>query len=250
MEHHIALAAEKIAHIGPIPITNSLITTWIVMAIIIAFAYFAGKNIKKIPSGLQNFAEMIVEALYDTVESLAAEKTKRFFPIVATFFIFIIMANYIGLLPGIGTIGIKEVRYEGEHITETLVPLFRSANSDINITLGLALISVFATHYFSITSLGIKDYLKRYFSLNPVYLFVGLLEIIAEITKVVSLSFRLFGNIFAGEALLVTISGLFAFLVPLPFMMLELLVGFVQATVFMMLTLVFMVILTEKHEAH
>jgi F-type H+-transporting ATPase subunit a len=128
--------------------------------------------------------------------------------------------------------------------------LFRSINSDLNVTLALALISVGATHYYSISNLGIGDYLKRYFSLNPVNLFVGLLEIVAEFTKILSLSFRLFGNIFAGETLLVTISALFAFILPLPFLFLEIIVGFVQAAIFMMLTLVFMVILTEKHASH
>ncbi len=246
MSASIEIAAEKITQIGPLPITNSLITTWIGMAVIITFAYFAGKNIKKIPSGLQNFAELVIETLYSTMENLAGERTKRIFPIIATFFILIIVSNYLGLLPGVGTIGIHEI-HDGK---EVLVPLFRSANSDINLTLALALISVGVTHYFSITTLGIVDYLRRYFSINPVLLFVGLLEIVAEITKILSLSFRLFGNIFAGEALLTTISGLFAFFVPLPFMALELLVGFVQATVFMMLTLVFIVILTEKHEVH
>ena len=130
------------------------------------------------------------------------------------------------------------------------VTLFRSVNSDLNVTLALALISVGVTHYYSISSLGIVDYLKRYFSINPVNLFVGLLEIIAEITKILSLSFRLFGNIFAGEALLMTISSLFAFVLPLPFIFLEIIVGFVQAAIFMMLTLVFMVILTEKHASN
>ena len=113
-------------------------------------------------------------------------------------------------------------------------------------TLSLALISVVVTHYYSVTALGIVDYLKRYFSFNPANLFVGLMEIISEITKILSLSFRLFGNIFAGETLLVTISSIAAFILPLPFMLLEIIVGFVQAAIFMMLTLVFMTILTEK----
>jgi len=246
MTANIEIAAEKIYDFGPLPITNSLITTWIVMLIIVSFAYFAGRKIKKIPDGLQNLAEIIIESLFNTMEDLAKDRTKKFFPFVATFFIFIVVANYFGLLPGIGTLGI----FEHQNGKEVFVPLFRSANSDINLTLALAVISVGVTHYFSITSLGLIDYLKRFFSLNPVLLFVGLLEIIAEITKILSLSFRLFGNIFAGEALLTTISGLFAFFVPLPFMALELLVGFVQATVFMMLTLVFMVILTEKQTTH
>lgn len=242
----IQIAAEKVFQIGPLPITNSLIMTWIVMAILIIFAYLSGRNIEKIPHGLQNFAEIVVENLYNVIEGIAGHLTERIFPIIATFFIFIITANYLGLLPGIGTIGLKEI-HDGK---EVLVPFFRSANADLNLTLALALISVVVTHYVAVTTVGIGDYLKRYFSLNPIYLFVGMLEIIAEFTKIISLSFRLFGNIFAGEALLTTISNLLAFIAPLPFMMLELLVGFVQATVFMMLTLVFVTILSEKHEAH
>lgn len=246
MEAHLEISAEALGHIGPLEITNSLIMTWIVMAVIIVFAYFAGKNASKIPSGISNFAEMVVEGLYSNIETLAGRLTNRIFAIIATFFIFIIVGNYFGLLPGVGTIGLKEVR-DGH---EVLTPLFRPPAADLNFTLALALISVLFTHYIAVTTIGFSAYLSRYLSLNPIYLFVGLLEIIAEFTKIISLSFRLFGNIFAGEALLTTISSLFAFVAPLPFMMLELLVGFVQATVFMMLTLVFIVILSEKHEAH
>ena len=242
----IQIAAEKVFQIGPLPITNSLIMTWIVMAFLIIFSYFVGNNIEKVPGRVQSFAELLIEFLYKTVEDLAGERTKRIFPIIATFFIFIITANYFGLLPGVGTIGIKEI----QNGKEVLVPLFRSANADLNLTLALALISLAVTHYFAVTTVGVADYLRRYFSLNPIYLFVGALEIVSEFTKIISLSFRLFGNIFAGEALLATISNLLAFIAPLPFMGLELLVGFVQAAVFTMLTLVFIVILTEKHEAH
>ena len=242
----VEIAAEKIVQIGPLPITNSLIMTWVVIGALAFFAFWVNKNIKEIPDRLQSFAELIVEGLYNTVEGLAGERSKRIFPVVATFFIFIITANYFGLLPGINTIGIKEI-HNGK---EVLVPLFRSANADLNLTLSLALISVVLTHYYSITTIGLVAYQKRYFSLNPVFLFVGLLEIVSEFTKIISLSFRLFGNIFAGEALLSTISNLLAFIAPLPFMGLEILVGFVQAAVFTMLTLVFIVILTEKHEAY
>ncbi|OGY23864.1 MAG: ATP synthase F0 subunit A [Candidatus Woykebacteria bacterium RBG_13_40_7b] len=239
----ISLSAEKIIGIGTFPITNTLITTWLTMAILGTFGFLATKSIKMIPSGIQNFAEIVVEFLYNTVEDLAGStRAKRFFPIVATFFIFIISANYFGLLPGFNTIGFYENHLDGK----VFIPFFRSVNSDLNVTLALALISVAVTHYYSITTLGIIDYIKRYISLNPANLFVGLLEIVAEITKVLSLSFRLFGNIFAGEALLITMSTLFAFILPLPFMFLELIVGFVQAAIFMMLTLVFMVVLTEK----
>lgn len=246
MEPHIEVAAETIGHIGPLPVTNSLLMTWIVMAVLILFAYFSSRNLRKAPQGLQNFAEMIVEGLHSTIENLAGSLTSRIFALIATFFVLIITSSYFGLLPGVGTIGIKEV-HDGH---EVLVPLLRPAAADMNFTLALALISVVMTHFFAITTIGIGAYLGRFFSLNPIYLFVGLLEIVAEFTKLISLSFRLFGNIFAGEALLTTISSILAFFAPLPFMGLELLVGFVQATVFMMLTLVFITILAEKHEMH
>src|SRR5258708_1400525 len=155
-----------------------------------------------------------------------------------TFFLFIMVGNLLGLLPGFGT------------ITHHSVPLLRSINSDLNTTLALALISAVTTHIFAIKYVGLKNYLKRWVSLNPIFLFVGLLEIVGEFTKIISLSFRLFGNIFAGEVVLSTISQIFAFIVPLPFYFLEIIVGFVQAAVFMMLTLVFMVLLTEKHGEH
>src|SRR3989344_1119525 len=242
----IEFAAEKLFNIGSLPITNALLTTLVVSTLIITFALLATRKMKKVPGDLQNFAETLVEGLLNLIEPLAGEKTRRFFPFIATFFIFIITANYFGLLPITSGFGLVRA-FNGQ---ETIVQLFRSINSDLNSTLALALISVGVTHYFSVTTLGLVGYLKRYLSLNPIYLFVGFLEIISEFTKIISLSFRLFGNIFAGETLLTTVSSLFAFVIPLPFMFLELLVGFVQATVFMMLTLVFMIILTEKHEAH
>ena len=245
-EVHVALSAEKLFSIGPFPVTNSILTTWIVTLLLIAFAYFATRKIKAVPGFLQNIAESMVEAFQDLVSSVAGEKTKVFLPIVTTFFFFIIVGNYFGLLPGVGSIGFFEM-HEGQ---KTFVPFFRSINSDLNTTLALALVSVFATHYLSIKYLGLGGYLGKFFSLNPIFLFVGLLEIVSEITKLFSLSFRLFGNVFAGEVLLTTASTkLFAYIVPIPFYFLELLVGFVQALIFAMLTLVFMVILTQK-ETH
>lgn len=246
MEPHIEVSAEPLWHIGSFTINNSLIMTWIVMIVLVTFAFFAGRKIQKYPTGLQNFAEMVIEGLHSNIESLAHNLTKRIFPLIATFFLFIMVSNYFGLLPGVGTIGLKEIK-EGK---EVLVPIFRPPAADLNFTLALALISVVMTHYISLTTIGASAYIARFLSFNPIYLFVGILEIVAEFTKIISLSFRLFGNIFAGEALLTTISSLLAFIAPLPFMMLELLVGFVQATVFMMLTLVFITILAEKHEAH
>lgn len=239
----ITLYAEKLFSISALPITNTLVTTLITSLFLSLLAFVISKNVTLIPGKIQSLAEIIIETIFSTIENLSDKKrATRFFPVVATIFIFIIVANYLGLLPGFGTFGIFKHHSSGS----TFVPILRSVNSDLNVTLALALISVVMTHYYSISTLGIINYLRRYFSLNPVNLFVGLLEIVAEITKILSLSFRLFGNIFAGETLLVTISALFAFGLPLPFMFLEIIVGFVQAAIFMMLTLVFMVILTEK----
>ena len=258
-EVHVALSAEKLFSIGPFPVTNSLVTTWIVTLLLIAFAFFATRKIQAVPGFLQNIAESMVEVFQDLVSSVAGEKTRVFLPIITTFFFFIIVGNYFGLLPGVGSVGFflpadasHQAMQAGEthEGQKTFVPFFRSINSDLNTTLALALVSVFATHYLSIRYLGLGGYLGKFFSLNPIFLFVGLLEIVSEITKLFSLSFRLFGNVFAGEVLLTTASTkLFAIIVPIPFYFLELLVGFVQALIFAMLTLVFMVILTQK-ETH
>jgi len=243
MESHVALAAEKIFQIGPLPVTNSILTTWIVTLILLAFAFFATKKIETVPKGLQNIAESAVEAFQDLTSSVAGEKTMVFLPIVATFFFFILFGNYLGMLPGIGSVGF----FQSTHGEKVFVPLFRSINADLNTTLALAIVSLVATHFLSIRYLGLGGYLGKFFSLNPIFLFVGLMEIVGEITKIFSLSFRLFGNIFAGEVLLTTASTkLFAFVIPIPFYFLEILVGFVQALIFAMLTLVFMVILTQK----
>ena len=235
----VTLAAERIAQIGSLPITNTVLTTWLVTAVLIAFAYFATKKVALIPSGLQNIAEFMIETFQDLVTSIAGDKSKVFLPIVGSFFFFILFGNYLGLLPGIGTIG-----FYRDH---TFIPLLRSMNSDLNTTAALAIVSLIATHFLAIKYLGLGGYIGKFLSLNPIFLFVGLLEIIGEATKILSLSFRLFGNIFAGEVLLTTASTkLFAFFIPIPFYFLEILVGFVQALIFSMLTLVFMVILTQK----
>ena len=237
MEHGIVLKPEVLGYIGFLPVTNTLLVSWIVMFILLVVSIFATWRLKLVPSGLQNFMEMIIEGGYNIVSDIAGNRTKVFFPFVFTFFLYIIFANWIGLLPGFTTI-----TFHGE-------PILRSMSSDLNMTLGLALLSAVVTHIFAIKYLGLWDYLKRWVSFNPIFLFVGVLEIVAEFTKLLSLSFRLFGNIFAGEVVLATIAGIFAFVLPLPFYFLVIVVGFVQAAVFMMLTLVFMVLLTEKHEA-
>lgn len=278
-----AFAPEVIAHLGSLPITNTLLHTFIVDGILIATAVYLSKRITIIPKGLQTVVEPIIEMIYSLVQDIAPSKkaAKAIFPFIMTFFLFILVANFTGLLPGVGTIGFftaksnierkhssaidktyastdkvslnktnSEVKEHTNHSDEKFIPLLRGATSDINVTLALAVISVLSTHILSIKVTGIKDYLGRWFSLNPVNLYVGLLELVAELTKVLSLSFRLFGNVYAGEVALHTISALFAFLAPLPFLLLESIVSVVQALVFSILTLVFMSVLTNPHHAH
>jgi len=240
-----ALAPEILFQIGPLPITNTIINTILVDTVIIGGALTIKKNIQKVPGLFQNVFEMIVEGLYNLTESVAGENTRKIFPYFITFFLFILIANWSGLLPGGESLGLFHHTEEGTEIAS----FNRNLTSDLNATLALALISLVATHMLSIKKLGFKEYLGRFFSINPILLFVGVLEIVSEFTKIISLSFRLFGNIFAGEVVLGTISKLFAFVFPVPFIFLEIIVGLVQALVFSMLTMAFMsVLMTSHHE--
>jgi len=235
----VSFAAEPIIRLGFFNVTNSLLDTFLVDAMLIGLIVAVNKKISLIPGFLQNLVEMAVEAFYEITESVANERAAKIFPYLMSFFLFILLANWSGLIPGISAIGLKE--------GHTIVPFLRPATSDLNTTLGLALVSLTATHVMSIRLTGIKDYLSRFISLNPLNLYIGILELVGEVTKVVSLSFRLFGNIFAGEMVLGTVSTMFALLFPLPFLMLEVIVGLVQALVFSMLTMAFMAVLTTPH---
>jgi F-type H+-transporting ATPase subunit a len=240
-----SLAGETLFTILGQKVTNSLVTTLLVDAVIIAVVFTVRRRISEVPGKLQGAVEGFVDYLYGITEGVAGDRSPKIFPWVAVFFIFIALSNLIGLLPGFGSIGFfRESAEEGRHI----VPLLHTATSDLNTTLALAIVSVFATHVLAIRSTGIKDYLKRFFALNPILLFVGLLEIIQELTKFLSFSFRLFGNISGGHAVIGTMSSLFAFVVPVPFLFLEILVGVVQAGIFAMLTMAFMSILSESHK--
>lgn len=244
----ISLAAEKIGWLGNLPLTNSLLTSWIGLALIIVILIVGSRFLKPIPGGrLQNFVEWIVESFYNLVQSVTEERrlTLYMMPLIATFFLFIIANNWLGILPGIGSIGFWEI-HEGK---EVFVPIFRSANADLNTTLALAIISVALTQIIGMKEAGFFGYLKKFFNFtNPIKFFIGLLELISEFAKMISFSFRLFGNIFAGEVLLVVITALVPYIAPLPFYGLELFVGFVQALVFAMLTLVFFKIATLHAE--
>lgn len=235
----VSFAAEPVVSIGFFSVTNTFLHTLLVDGIIIAMCLYLRKKISIIPGKIQNIIELVIDIFYKLSESIAEERGKKIFPYFMTFFLFILIANWTALLPGFNAFGFFD--------HGTLIPILRGATSDVNVTFGLAIVSIAVTHIFSLRIIGAKEYLSRFFSLNPLFLFIGLLEIVSEITKVVSLGFRLFGNIFAGEIVLHTVGGLFAFIVPLPFLTLEIIVGLVQALVFSMLTLTFMTILSTPH---
>jgi F-type H+-transporting ATPase subunit a len=237
---HISLTAEPLFHVGPIMVTNALLTSWVVVGTMIAVAVAASKRFKIIPSYGQMLLEIPIEALYNITKNVAGHRAVSFFPYVATFFIFILLSNLSGLVPGVGTIGLSE--------HNAVVPFFRAPTADLNTTLALALISVSLVQYHGIKTFG-RKYLSKFFTIkNPILTFVGLLEFVSEIAKVVSFTFRLFGNIFAGEVLLVVTSALIPVIAPVPFYGLELFVGLIQAVVFSMLTLVFLNMATEATE--
>ncbi|MFZ6036298.1 MAG: F0F1 ATP synthase subunit A [Patescibacteria group bacterium] len=254
--HEVTIFAEPIAHVGGFTITNSLINSWMTVLIIAVLAFVIGKKIRRIPAGLQNAFEIIVEGALKLTDSVTGSRvlSQKVFPFIFSIFLFILVNNWLGLIPGIGSIGFLEM-HDGH---EVFVPFFRGATADLNTTLALALFSVVASNIFGIIIVGAWKYFNKFINVralvevpmkirkepttifvNPIKFFVGLIEIIGEIAKVASLSFRLFGNVFAGEVLLSSMAVLFAFVLPIPFIFLEVVVGLIQALIFAMLTLVY-----------
>lgn len=246
---NISLAAEPIAHIGKFPITNTLLMSWVISGFLLVITFITRRKLSAVPTGLQNVVEVGVEKLLNFMESVIGDRrqAKKFFPLIATIFIFVILSNWLEIIPGLGTIGIWE-EHNGERI---LIPFIRSASADLNVTLGIAAVSVFSVQIFGIAALGFWKYGGKFINFKgPIEFFVGILELVSEVAKMISFSFRLFGNIFAGEVLLTIVLFLVPYLVPVPFLFLEIFVGFIQALVFSMLTLVFLKVATTGHEEH
>lgn len=243
---HISISAEPVFEIFGISITNSIATSWVITALILTFFYFATKNLllKGKLTRLQMFVELLIEGLYNIVESIAGKtKARLFFPLVMTFFIFIVPSNWSGLLPGAGSIGSNGI-IKGN---EVFIPILRGPTADINTTLALALIAMFMVQYYGFKFQGFK-YLKKFFDFsNPINAFVGILELVSDLSKVISFTFRLFGNIFAGEVLIAVMSYLVPLIAPMPFYALEVFVGIIQGLVFLMLATVFMNMATIGH---
>ncbi|HZP26045.1 MAG TPA: F0F1 ATP synthase subunit A [Dehalococcoidia bacterium] len=323
---HISIKPETLFAVGPVNFTNTLITSWITVAIIIVLVFLATRRWELVPSGVQNFFEMVVEAFYNLVVGVAGEREgRRFFPVVATIFFFILFANWLSLTPVFNAIGVAEEkvpvaeapahaaetedltlfpmekvdlgplpvgiiglsspsklsadsietkepnaltdiqhqRESGKLVTEFL-PVLRGANTDINTPLAIAVAAFIAVEFWGITSLGFGTYAGKFFNFGKlgrglkrfnvmmifegaIDVFVGMLEGISELVRLLSFTFRLFGNMFAGEVVILMFTFLTPLLLTLPFYGLEIFVGVIQAFIFSMLTLVFGIMAIAHH---
>lgn len=248
-------------NLGPIQFTSSMVITWTVAALLILVAQLATRKVQLVPTGLQNFVEWLVEGMYGFFEEiLGKELVKKTFWFFCTLFIFILVTNWFGLIPGVGTIGQNITMSDGSHVFK---PFLRGGNADLNMTLAMSLVFFFLWTVWSLQALGAGGFLKHIFSggdngkgimaifMMAIFFFVGLIEVISIAFRPVSLSFRLYGNIFAGENILESMMALvpwLGWLIPLPFYFLELLVGLVQALVFALLTSVFTALMCAQHD--
>ena len=242
MALHISISAQPVISLGSFELTNSMLVSLLVTLFLSLLAIHFSRNIKK-KSNLRLFIQTLIESLYEFVQSIAPHHAPRFFPLIASIFLFVMFGSWAGLLPGFETIGFNKL----VHGHQQYIPFLRGATADLNITLGLAIFAVLAVQFYGYKLQGIK-YFKKFINFsNPINFFVGFLELISEFARIMSFAFRLFGNIFAGEVLLAVIAFLLPILVPLPFIGLEIFVGFIQALVFSSLTLVFINIAVSDH---
>jgi len=246
---HISIVAEKIFEIGGWPVTNSLLLALVAFAVLTTFALILRRQVAMVPGKLQGIFESALEELLGLMDSLLGLRSvsERYLPLIATIFLFVMTSNWLGLLPGVGSVGLTEY----EHGEKVFIPLFRGPAADLNFTIALAIISIVSVNVLGVLAIGFWKHLSKFFTLkSPIYTFVGLLEFISEFVKIISFSFRLFGNVFAGEVLLTIITVLVPYIVPLPFLFLEIFVGFIQAFIFSMLTLVFIAMAVREESAH
>lgn len=242
---HISVKAQEIFHIGSFAITNSLLSTLIMIALFVVLFFIY--KFEPTRNKVNFFISFLLNTVYEFFESITGDKTRELFPLLASFFFFIILSNWFGLLPGVGSIMlIEQVGHEVHRI-----PLLRAGTADLNGTLALAIISVIMIQYYGIKYCGFVGYVKKFLNLSsPINFVLGILELVSEFSKVLSFSFRLFGNVFAGEVLIAVMAFLVPVLASFPFLILEIFVGFIQALVFTMLTAVFISIATVSHDEH
>ncbi|MFZ3011821.1 MAG: FoF1 ATP synthase subunit a [Minisyncoccia bacterium] len=264
VSHEVTIFAEPIKHFENFTITNALFSSWFAVLIIIVISVILRSKLREIPRGIQNLFEVIVEGALSMCDQVTNDRalSLKIFPFAISVFFFILLNNWLGIMP-LGGFGLIE---EGEHGL-AFIPIFRGGTADINMTLALAVMAVIGANLFGVFSLGAWKTFNKYVNLKalgqigkkirkdptiilvaPITFFVGLFEIIGEVAKIASLSFRLFGNVFAGEVLLASIAALVAYIVPIPFLFLEIFVGVIQAFIFSILLVVYFTIGASDHD--
>ncbi len=265
--HEVTIYAEPVFNIGNFQVTNSLLNSWLAVLVIFIFALAIRLNLKKVPGKLQHVFEIVLNGALSLCDQVTNDRkiSEKIFPLVFTIFVFILINNWLGILPFIGSVGFYAL-HDGHQV---FVPLFRGGTADINTTLTLGLVSVIGANVFGIITLGAWKTLNKYVKLEelgsifrkvrkdpsilvvaPISFFVGIIELVGEMAKVASLSFRLFGNIFAGEVLLSSMATIFAFILPTPFLFLEVFIGLIQALIFSLLSAVYFTIAAQDHSEH
>ncbi len=265
--HEATIYAEPIFHIGSFQITNSLLNSWLAVLVIIVFCVALRLKLKQIPGKIQHIFEILLEGALSLCDQVTNNRkiTLKIFPLVTSLFIFILINNWLGLLPIVGSIGFLA----NETGQSVFIPVFRAGTADINTTLALSIATVIGSNIFGIIAIGAWKTFNKYVNIKaiggivtkfrrdknviivaPITFFVGILELIGEMAKVASLSFRLFGNIFAGEVLLASMGAIFLYILPTPFLFLEVFIGLIQALIFSLLATVYFTIASQEHEEH
>jgi len=242
---HVAIKAETLFHLGPIAVTNSMVGSLIVFVLLASLAWWASRNHAVVPTRLQSLLEFPVEFLAGIVRAQHATRWRSILPPVLAIFLVVLFSNYVGLLPGVGTIGVRTI--EDGH--EVIAPLIRPASADLNFTLALALVAFVLFVGWGLRANGVRGYLKETFVANPAYMtpLMTPIHLVSELSRIISLSMRLFGNVFAGEILLAVMLALTFAIVPVAFLGLEMIFGAVQALVFALLTLTYITLATAGH---
>lgn len=242
----VHLAPYILGHIGSLPITSTLVTAWLTMVILIAVAYVFGRRMSLIPGKMQSVFELLIGGAYDYVTDVleSKERARTYFPIIMTIFVFILAMNWLGLLPGVTSIGF----FEGHGDEAHLVPLFYPPAADLNITIAFAVIAFVTVEVAGVLAIGVWKYAGKFINFkSPLAFVIGLIELLSELARLVSFSFRLFGNIFAGKTLLLVVMFLATpYVLPVPLIAYEFFVGFIQAFIFAILTLYFIKLATEE----
>src|SRR3989338_5595154 len=263
--HETTIYAEPVFNIGSFQITNSLLNSWLAVLVIVALCVVLRLKLKQIPGKIQHIFEIVLEGAMSLCDQVTNDRktTLKIFPLVISLFIFILLNNWLGLLPIVGSIGY--IASEAGH--SVFIPIFRAGTADINTTLALSIAIVIGSNIFGIIAIGAWKTFNKYVNIKalvsipmkirkdpsviivaPISIFVGLLELIGEMAKVASLSFRLFGNVFAGEVLLASMGAIFLYILPAPFLFLEVFIGLIQALIFSLLATVYFTIASQDHE--